>query len=318
MDYLTLTLQQSASPRTRSLEWAVTQSEELITRFEWSEPSHEEYEETIIDNWAIDGVSERLVNQGFTKLHTSGGATIRFPVTSHGGVDVIDPKIKTIDPSRHDKVSKQAAHAIGINWANSILDPAKVGTATDTLVSLPAYCANMGRQYIPAANGGALNLIYLDRMIQMTSKVSDKPFFLVGDKMFARLSQLTRNQTIAGNMSMAQDSLGLPILMYNRIPIYGAGKTVRNQERIDFNETVGTEDESTSIYLIWTGKEGVYGLRRPLTDELNAKQYQLLPDGTYAPQLIHEIQQPLGIAIATPSSIVQLKGITDDPIVDEL
>lgn len=317
-DYLSLTVQQTADPRSRGLEWTLAQAEELITRFEWKQPSDVLFDEVYLDSWAVSGIKPRHVNQGFMQLYSSGGGKAHFNVVSYGGVDVIDPKQQAIQPNHFDTMSKKAARSIAIEWANSILDPTKVGSDSESITSLPAYCANMGRTYVPAANGGALNLIYFDRMLQMTRRVSDKVFFLVGDKMMARLSQLTRNQAISGNMSMTQDAFGKPLLMYNSIPIYGAGKTVDNRERIDFNETVGTSNVTSSIYLIYTGDEGVYGLRSALTDELNTKQYVMLPNGSFAPQLIHEVQQPLGIAVATPYSIVQLRGITDSPIVDVL
>jgi hypothetical protein len=134
--------------------------------------------------------------------------------------------------------------------------------------------------------------------------------------MLARLSQLARNQTISGNISMTLDSFGAPVLLYNGIPIVTAGKTVSNVDRIAFNETTGTNNETSSIYLIYTGTEGVSGLRQPLTDTLSTQQYSLLADGTYAPQVIHEISQPLGISITTPYAVMQLKGITDAKFVD--
>lgn len=319
--YIELTQDQQADPRSAALEWLVSQSEQLINYFDWREPSHSMWDEQDVDGWGVDGISARRLNQGFTRMYTSGGRTkLIFPVTTYGGVDVVDPKVIDLESAnRHDTISKKAARSIGIQWANNLFDPTKTGADKDAMISLPVYCENMGRVLNPAPTAGsALNLIWLDQMIQACRRVTDKAFFLVSDKLMTRLSQLARTQTIAGNISQTVDSFGTPIIMYNKIPIYTVGKTVDNIDRVDFNETVGTNDETTSIYLVYTGQEGVSGLRKPLTDTISSQQYSLLSDGSYAPQIIHEVAQPLGVAISTPYAVMQLKGITDDKIVDTL
>lgn len=319
--YLELTQAQQVNPRNSALEWLVAQSEQLVNYFEWQEPSHSMWHEQDADGWGVEGINARKVNQGFTRVYTANGATkLVFPLTNYGGVDVVDPMIVDYESTaRHDRVSKKAARSIGIKWANNLLDPLKTGNDKDAMVSLPAYCANMGRVFNPAPTAGSpLNLIWLDQMIQECRRVTNKAFFIVGDKMMTRLSQLARNQTIAGNISMTMDEFGAPVIMYNKIPIVTAGKTVENVDRLDYNETTGSSNVTTSIYLVYTGDEGVSGLRKPLTDVISTQQYSLLADGSYAPQIIHEVAQPLGIAIATPYAVMQLKGITDAKFVDTL
>lgn len=316
--YLDLVAQQQLNKRGLALESLLAMSDELINLFEWRAPSTDLYDEVSVDSWIIDGISPRQINQGYTTLHLGTGSMLRFPITPYGGVDPIDPKLQQMQPDRFNLIAKRAARAIPIEWANSILDPLKLGTATDTIESLPAYCAKMQRTISAGTNGGALNLMHLDQLVMMCRRVANKAFFLVPDKLFARLSQLTRNQAIAGNMSLGIGELGSPVLSYNGIPIYGAGKTVYNKDRLDFNETMGTATDTGSIYLIYTGDEGVYGTRQALRETLTAQQYVLLADGTYAPQIIHGIEQPLGISYASPYAVARLAGIKNIKIVDEV
>lgn len=319
--YLELTQEQQAEPRSAALEWLVAESEQLINYFDWREPSNSMWDEKDVDGWGVEGINSRRINQGFTRMYSAGGRSkLIFPLTNYGGVDVVDPMVVDLEStSRHDRVSKKAARSIGIKWANNLFDATKTGGDKDAMVSLPSYCENMGRVMTPAPTAGApLNLIWLDQMIQACRRVTNKSFFIVSDKMMTRLSQLARNQAIAGNISMTMDELGAPVIMYNKIPIVTAGKTVENVDRLDYNETTGTSDETTSIYLVYTGDEGVSGLRKPLTDTISNQQYTLLADGSFAPQIIHEVAQPLGIAITTPYAVMQLKGITDAKFVDTL
>ena len=313
--FLDLSSQQQVNDRAIALEWLVNDTEKLIQLFDWQAPNEYPFSHKVSQySYTSIGVAPRRINEGFRTAKLGKTTYNYFPIQEYGVVDTVDPDILQAEPNRTEEVSIAAAREIGVKWANRLFDPNATGASDESMVGLPYYCDTFNRVMELAPDGRALSLLDLNRAIRECRQVTNNAFFLVPDAMFNWFSQLKNTQTISGNIAMTQDDLGRPITTFAGIPLISTGRTIDNIDRQTFNEDQGINENTTSIYLVYTGLMGVYGLRSPLTDTIDSSQYLQLTNGTYAPVVIHGVHQKLGIAINNPYSVLRIKGITDEAI----
>lgn len=108
-------------------------------------------------------------------------------------------------------------------------------------------------------NGGALSLGLLDEAITGT-RGTDIAIFM-NDTMFTKFQKAARTQSVAGNVIYAPNTMGQWVMTYNGIPLLKAGETGAGAQVLAFDETQGTENAATSMYLV-DFAEGIRGVQK--------------------------------------------------------
>ena len=205
-------------------------------------------------------VGFRAVNESYNE---SSGVfnPITEPLVIAGGyldVDkfIIDTKGEEVR-SAHEALQVKA---LGLTWTKKFIkgnnsslprefDGIQVRCTTDQTISAGA-----------TVGGAALSLAALDELIDT---VEDPMYLIMNKAMKRRLTQAARNTSVGGFISYQQDEFGIPVTMYNDLPILVVDKDETNTDIMAFDEadSTGTTATATSIYCVSFGDGKFVGLQ---------------------------------------------------------
>ena len=172
--------------------------------------------------------------------------------------------------------------------------------SANSFTGLQARIAS-GQTVDNGAGGAVLSLAKLDAAILACE--GDNRRIYANDQMYLALSVAMRTVGLAGNLQIAQDAFGSPVMTYAGIPVVRAGKNVDGSEVLAFTET----NTSSSIYIVSLSPEGVEGVQRgPLEVYVNrsGEAVTAVEPEWYVSYLIN-----------SPQSAIRLKNITAGTIV---
>jgi hypothetical protein len=147
------------------------------------------------------------------------------------------------------------------------------------------------------AGGAGLNLRQLDEAILHWR--GENRVIVMGSAMAAIIFQAARN---SNNVMYTPATFGQSPATYNGIPIMLAGETSDESDVLDFTES----DDTTSIYLLSLGDNGVVGVQ---TQPLDAYHTEDKVDSDI------QIEWDASFIIKSLRSAIRIKGIANEPIV---
>ncbi len=172
----------------------------------------------------------------------------------------------------------------------------------------------LGSQTLTAgANGAALSLLLLDEAIQA---VRNAGIIFCSKAMARKFWAAGRDSTVAGfvnyqpnDSAVAGRGLGAAITFYNGLPIVPLAGAFNRDDILPFEETQGSSDLASSIYIARLGEEGLYGAQM---GNIQSNDYGRLQNSVFH---AWDIEWCAGMGIAHPLAIARIQGILDTAIV---
>ena len=159
------------------------------------------------------------------------------------------------------------------------------------------------------ANGAALGLGLLDEAIDA---VRNADIIFCSKALGLKFSAAGRNSSVAGFVNyqpndpqVAGMGLGAAITFYNGRPIIPIGGAFNRDDILPFNETQGSSDLCTSLYVARLGEDGLYGAQM---GNIQSNDYGRIQDSVFH---AWDVEWAAGIGIAHPLSMARVQGITD-------
>lgn len=211
--------------------------------------------------------------------------------------DVAQIAMQTGDNNTRAAYDGMKAKSLSMEWVKTFLH----GSTTDNPLSFDGLRKRLtGNQVLEAgANGGDLTLDMLDELIDA---VRDVPSVLLMNRTLRRkVNSLIRASGAA--IETVSDSFGRQVQAYAGIPIGTIDRDQSDGEIMAFDETQGTNDETSSIYAVVMGIDGVHGIQ---TQPMTVRDLGELPT---KPSYRTRIEFYSGIAVKHGRAAARLKGI---------
>ncbi len=253
--------------------------------------------------------SFRNVNETYTRSH--GTDTERFFGCSIlGGEVFIDNFIVRVQANEISAKARQYAKfakAMGRTFDKYFFDG--TGTAKDFKGINALIDEGLGQKVAISANGGALTLDKLDECSDAIRGQSTPDVLLMNRKNRRKITNLARNT--GGYFSLldvGEDTLGRTVSTYNGTPIRIIGDDKDGSAILDFDETQGTSNVTSSIYALSMGvDENVYGILG-LGGSFDVVDFG---ETEAAPGHLGRVEVYPGVVVQNSFAAVRLHGITD-------
>lgn len=256
----------------------------------------------------LPDVTYRDVNETYTRSY--GTDTKRFfGVSILGGEIFIDNYLLKVAANRESLKAKQYkkfTKAMSRTFDKTFFDGD--GTGKDFFGVNALIDQGLGVVQYAGANGAAFTLAMLDAMDDAMRSQAGATVFLMNRTLRSRVTTLAR-ETYSGYslIDTGTDTFGRKVTSYNGVPIRIIGDDKSGNPILDFDETRGSSDITSSIYLASLGTdENVYGLAGA-GGGLDVYDFGETED---APGHLGRVEWYPGIAIDNPYSIVRLAGVT--------
>lgn len=260
---------------------------------------------------ALPGIAFRDVNEGYEesagvvnqtseKLYIMGGDVDvdRFLAQTRGNINNLRA-IQTEMKSKALALDFTKAFFKGDNATNGKeFDGLEKRLAGSQVIN--AGTADAGVQFTKDAAG---DTAFLEKLDELIDAVEGEPDVLFMSKAMRRKIKgvLQRSEHYIENGS---DSFGRPVMTYAGIPIRVIETDRNGQEILGFNETVGTDNDTASIYAVRFGAdEYVSGLRN---GTVNVRDLGEIDE---KPVFRTRIEFYTGMAVFHPRAAARLKGI---------
>jgi len=223
----------------------------------------------------LPGSAFRGVNEAYAESSGKVDPVTESLAIAGGDLDVDRFLIKTGGPNVRETQEGLKVKSLALSMTKNIVK-GDVDTNPKAFDGFQARAAGDYKiQAGTTANGTPLSLLKLDELIDAV----ESPTHLIMTKAMARLlNAASRSTTIGGFIVHEKDEFGVPIGLYNGLPILKVGKDETNTDIMGFNEvcTSGT-NTGTSIYCVSFGEDGVKGLRTEDMDVRDLGELQTQP-----------------------------------------
>lgn len=280
------------SPLMRYLPWLTFQGEALVSREEVDlpTPAYRNIGETYSRSYGTD-------TKYFWGTTILGGEIFvdNYEVRVMG--DVVNIKAK-----QYEKMAK----AMSRTFDKSFFDG--TGTAKDFKGVNGLIDEGFGQVLYGGTNGGALTLELLDEAKDLMRGVFAADGIFCNRTMRRKITSLGRN--IANGFSMidvGDDAFGHQVTMYDGTPIQIIGDDINGDPILDFDETRGSSNVTTSLYFLGCDEDGVAGLLGL------GGTFEVVDFGETqaAPGHLGRVEAYPGIAIFDKYAAVRIAGITN-------
>ena len=182
------------------------------------------------------------------------------------------------------------------------------GTANDFKGVNALVTEGFGQAYFAGDNGAALTLAMLDESADLMRGQSNADVMLLNRTMRRKITALGRTTSIGyPYLDVGTDTFGNQVTSWNGIPMRIIGDDKDGNAILDFDETRGSSDVTTSIYFLALGEDDVTGLMG-LGGSFDVKDFG---ETEAAPGHLGRVEVYPGIAIFNQYSAVRLAGITN-------
>lgn len=250
----------------------------------------------------------RSVNETYQRSYGTNTERM-FGVAILGGEVFIDNYLLRVHSNRANAKAKQYAKfakAMSRTWDKYFFHG--TGTAKDFKGLNTLIDEGLGMKLAAGANGAALTLDMLDEAMDMFRGQASPSAILTVRWIRRKITRLAR-ETYSGIslIDVGTDVFGRQVVSYNDVPIRIIGDDRTGAAILDFNETQGTNNNTTSLYIVAFGEdENVYGLSG-LGGSLEVRDFG---EQEAAPGHMGRVEWYPGLAIDNPYSVVRLHGIT--------
>lgn len=255
----------------------------------------------------LPDADNRAVNEAFLQ---SEGRTeeITQSLKITGGDIGVDPFI--LETKGADQAARQVAmkiKAISNKWT---LDFFKGDTGAqirdiDGLQNRVGSTAAFNVIYAGASAGGdALSLTLLDEAI---ARAHNPSAMLMGRQMWVRFQQAMRAQNVSGVLSRDRDEFGRSIMRYGTLELVMVTDNSNNDNILPFTElgSTGSTFESSSIYIVGFGDEGIEGIQN------GGFRVRNLGEDNATPRVDTRVEWYNNFHINHPRSVIRVAGIDD-------
>lgn len=182
------------------------------------------------------------------------------------------------------------------------------GTANDFKGINALIDENFGQKLAAGPNGAALTLDMLDEAHDLLRGQSSADVLLMNRTLRRKITALAKTTAIGyPYIDVGTDNFGRQISVWNGIPIRIIGDDVSGNAILDFDETQGSSDLTSSIYMLALGEDDVTGLMG-LGGSFDVKDFG---ETEAAPGHLGRVEVYPGMAIFNQYSAVRIHGITN-------
>lgn len=211
--------------------------------------------------------------------------------------DVIDVKTK-----QYRKMGKAMARTFDKFFFDG------TGTANDFKGVNALIAEGFGQITYAGANGGALSLELLDESSDLMRGQSSADVMLLNRTQRRKITALGRTTGVGyPYLDVGTDTFGRQVTMWNGIPMRIIGDDKDGTAILGYDETRGSSDVTSSIYLLALGEDDTTGLMG-LGGSFDVKDFG---ETEAAPGHLGRVEVYPGIAIFNQYSAVRIAGITN-------
>jgi hypothetical protein len=136
-----------------------------------------------------------------------------------------------------------------------------------------------GNQLIAAGGTSGGDALSLDKLDEAIDAVDDPTHLIMSKAMRRKLTAAARDTSVGGDLRWERDEFGMPIAMYNDLPILIADYDNNGARILDFNEANpgGGSAVGTSIYCVSMGDGKVAGLENGTLDARDLGELETKP-----------------------------------------
>lgn len=228
-------------------------------------------------------------------------------VTILGGEVGLDNFLVRVMGNKVDQKANQFAKwakAIALTLDKYIVDG--TGLAKDFKGMNQIVADGRGREYVAGVNGAALTVDMLDEAIDLQRGVYDGQFMAMNRTQARLINKLGRDTSLGYPLiDIGTDRFGRRISSYAGIPFAIVEDDRTGSLILDYDETTGSSDVTTSIYIVSTGDMGVAGL-------LGGGGYFEVRDFgelEASPSHMGRVELYPGMAVFNPYSLVRIRGV---------
>ena len=176
--------------------------------------------------------------------------------------------------------------------------------SSNTITGLESTIA-AGQKIPTATNGDPLSLSLLEEAIIKCTGQTKKIF--VSTELYLLLQKKSRT---SANVNYLPDQFGRFMLTYAGYEVVLAGKDASNAEILGFDETQGTSDVTTSLYVVGFGGDGTSGIQSS-----DMVRYVLDKE---SPAINYDLEWINNYIIRDLNSAWRVHGITNDIVINPL
>jgi hypothetical protein len=274
------------------------------------------YERPVIGDMVLTGDGTRQINSGYNLLQTTGDGFVTFPVALYGGAQADEAMLVEYKPEMQVKKREILARNAPKYFIDDVFHTGTEAKSAVNITSLKQFAVANGRTELMATNGAPLSLKRLAAALEeVPSNGADVKIYM-SSLMKPLMSGLTSNQNVSGNVNILPNQFGVPFYSFMGIPIVFVGRRFDRAFRLGFNETTGTNNETTSVLITANGENDIFSIMgAPVLYKSDGVSIVTTPDGKKAPQVQEVLDIPLGIGFGSKYSIWRIGGITNAAIV---
>lgn len=255
---------------------------------------------------ALPGIGFRGVNEQYQESTGILNPVTEPLVIAGGDLDVDNFILTTMGGAIRTTQELMKVKALSLAWGRAFI---KGDSASDprSFDGLQVRC--VGNQLVTTGTanaGAALSLAVLDELVDA---VENPTHLIMSKAMRRRLTQASRNSSVAGYISFSQDQWGRTVTRYNDIPILIAGGDNDSADILAFDElnpaASAPSAATTSIYCVSFGAGMLTGIQ---SGTMRVKDIGELQD---SPATRTRVEWYSGIAIFHGKSAARLAGISN-------
>lgn len=274
------------------------------------------YELPVTGDMVLSGDGYRNINSGYNLLQTTGDGFVTFPVALYGGAQADEALLVDYKPQMQAMKREVLVKNAPKYFIDDVFHTGTEVKSALNITSLKQFAIANGRSEVMATNGAPLSLKRLATALEEVPSSGADVKIYMSSLLKPLMSGLVGNQSVSGNVNILPNQFGLPYYYYMGVPIVFVGKRFDRAFRLGFNESTGTNNETTSIFITANSENDIFGIMdAPKLYTSDGVTIVTTPDGKKAPQKQELLDIPLGIGFGSKYSIWRIGGITNAAIV---
>lgn len=257
----------------------------------------------------LPGVGYRAYNEGFNKDYgVINPYTERLSIIGTE-IDVDTRLIRTRGPQIRAIQEQMSVRSLALKVGADLVN----GSSTVDPRQFDGLRVRVGGQnLIPAdpAGAGANGPLKLSLLMKAIDETPGANAIIMSKAMRRRIALAAQANLAADVFTTNTDNMGFRVHYFEDIPIIDLGYDDTNNKILDFNE-VGPSGgtNSTSVYVVRLGMDGVHGLQNGGISVVDLGEVQ------DAPVLRTRIDWQLGLAVKSGRAVHRIWGVQDAPVI---
>jgi hypothetical protein len=250
---------------------------------------------------SLGGVSRRVVNQPFANVAGGVVTPAEEPIAIIGRQVKTDHRLAKASATSRGDEHTRATRAIAREMDDLLITGDQ---ATDPTAINGLRCRCTGPQLIWAGvNGGAYSIELLEGLLDAVEDQGMGKVIVMNQNIARRHNALVRG--MAGGATIADVTMPIPTYEGNRLLVIG--DKVNGSPIIDFNETRGSSNQTTSVYCFAPGIDDVEFSGVKLLMASNS--IEIVEEGVRDSFYIDQLEVAFGLAVYDDTAVARLGGL---------